>query len=208
MPHSVRRFGSASKPFAYFDLWKKRLRGVRVFVHSAFIRYLYRTIGGFMNSAFLWLIGMSLLVLSQTQVTANDQSSKKTASSKSSASPKVSSSPMHVQQKYIAYCTHCHGMDGRPTALVERVMPEIPDFSRMPWGDYDKQDVIASIADGTGQMPGFSKVLTKIEMDALAVMITKFPSGKPFSLIEKSSRYRKADRRLVEVFIELEDELR
>ena len=159
-----------------------------------------------MNSASFWPVGMSFLVFFQIQLVANDQSGKKTDSSKSSGASKVALSPKQLQQKYIAYCANCHGMDGRPAALVERVMPEIPDFSRFPWSDYDKQDVIDSIGDGTGQMPGFSKVLTKIEMDALAVMITKFPAGTPFSLIEKSSRYRKADGRLLEVFVELEDE--
>ena len=162
-----------------------------------------------MNSAIPWLIGLSFLVYSQTKLNANfDETSKKTDSLKSKTSRNVALSPMHVQQKYISYCTHCHGLDGRPTALVERFMPEVPDFSRLPWGDYDKQEVIASISGGTGQMPGFSRVLTKIEMETLAVLIAKFPAGKPFSLIEKSSRYRTADGRLVERFAELEDRFR
>ncbi len=162
-----------------------------------------------MNRVFFSLFAIFLFLFSQTQAIANfDESNRKTDSSKSKASPQVALSPMHVHQKYIAYCTHCHGLDGRPTALVERFMPEVPDFSRLPWGDYDKQEVIASISGGTGQMPGFSRVLTKIEMETLAVLIAKFPAGKPFSLIEKSSRYRTADGRLVERFAELEDRFR
>ncbi len=196
----------AAKPVAYVNAWKNNRWGVKVLVHSAFISYLHCTIEGFMYTVLFWLF---VLLFSQTQAIANfDESNKKTDSSKSKATPKVAFSPIHVQQKYISYCTHCHGLDGRPTALVERVMPEIPDFSRFPWGDYDKKNVIASITFGTGQMPSFNKVLTKTEMDALALLIAKFPVGKPFSLIEKSSRYRKADGRLVERFAELEDRFR
>ena len=162
-----------------------------------------------MNSAFFWLFGFSFLVFSQTQTDENfDESSQKTKSSKSRLLPKLVLSPSHVQQQYITYCTHCHGMDGRPTSLVEDVMPEIPDFSRFQWGDYEKQDVFFSIADGIGQMPGFNKALTKTEMEALAEFIAKFPVGKPFSIIEKSSRYRKADAQLIQRLADLEDRFR
>jgi len=99
-------------------------------------------------------------------------------------------------------------MDGRPTLLVEDVLPEIPDFSRIQWGDYEKQDVIFSIADATGQMPSFNKVITKTDIEALAEFIAKFPVGKPFSIIEKSSRYRKADAQLIQRLADLEDRFR
>ncbi len=162
-----------------------------------------------MNSAFFWLFGFSFLVFSQTQTAANsDESSQKTNSSKSRSLPKLVLSPSRVQQQYITYCTHCHGMDGRPTLLVEDVMPEIPDFSRIQWGDYEKQHVISSIADATGQMPSFNKVMTKTEIEALAEFIAKFPVGKPFSIIEKSSRYRKADAQLIQRLADLEDRFR
>lgn len=155
-----------------------------------------------MNSTFVWLFAVFLATFLHSQ-SADNLAPPKLDSPKSKATEKPALSAMHVRQTYIHYCTHCHGMDGRPTSLVEKIMPEIPDFNRFDWDDHDRKDVMESIADGVGQMPGFSKILTKPEIEAMAALIAKFPLGKSFSFIEKTSRYRKADALLVEKFASL-----
>ena len=160
-----------------------------------------------MNSTFMWLFAVFLAASLQSQG-SDKLAAPKLDAHKSKSTAKQSLSASHVRMTYINYCTHCHGNDGRPTSLVERVMPEIPDFSLYDWDDYNREDVMESIAEGVGKMPGFKKILDKSEIEAMAVLIAKFPSGMPFSLIEKTSRYRKVDAVLVEKFASLEEKLR
>ncbi len=157
-----------------------------------------------MKSLNFGLITCLMLCGLQTQTRANfDETAKKHSLTDFKASP----NSLHLRQIYIEYCSHCHGLAGRPTSLVEKVMPEMPDFSRLDWSDYKQSDVVVSIADGIGQMPGFKRILTKLEMESVAFMITKFPSGKPSSLIQKRFRFLEADLRLLEKIALLNEEL-
>ena len=160
-----------------------------------------------MSSNFLWLFAVFLATSLHSQG-SDKWAAPKLDPPKSKANAKQALSASRVRMTYVSYCTHCHGMDGRPTSLVERVMPEIPNFSLYDWEDYDRNDVMDSIAHGMGKMPGFKTILVKSEIQAMAVLITKFPSGKPFSMIEKKSRYRKADLLLIEKFALLEEQFR
>ena len=104
---------------------------------------------------------------------------------------------------YRTHCAHCHGVDGRPRALIERVMPEAPDFSLIQWRDYEAGDFVESIADGVGQMPAFKNLLTTSEIRSLSHLLTTFPKGKPRSLIRRRWEFHERDQTLREQISEL-----
>jgi mono/diheme cytochrome c family protein len=170
--------------------------------------------GALMNSVIHHLTTVLALVAIQSQLIANieetnmgtEQGKNRTNANQTPQNQKLGGQA--VRQTYLTYCSHCHGRDGRATTLVERVMPEMPDFSRFDWSDYKQSEIVASIADGTGQMPGFIKILTKQEMELLASMVTNFPSGTPSSLIQKRARFLEADLRLLQKSATLGEELR
>ncbi|MCA1620955.1 MAG: cytochrome c [Acidobacteria bacterium] len=67
---------------------------------------------------------------------------------------------------YADRCTRCHGADGQGrTRMAETVEP--PDLSDPAWqrGRSDAR-MIASVANGRGQMPAFKKRLTRQDIAA------------------------------------------
>lgn len=111
--------------------------------------------------------------------------------------------PMSTVLLYRDYCAHCHGIDGRPRNLVERLMPEIPDFSLVDRKDYDAIDFVESISDGSGQMPAFASILSKDEVNSLSRLLTTFSKGKPNSIIRRRWNYSEQDLKLKEQLQEL-----
>lgn len=72
---------------------------------------------------------------------------------------------------YEANCARCHGADGAGrTRMAEFVEP--PDMSDPAWQRARSNSrMIASIADGLGQMPGFRKKLSKQEIAAAVAYV-------------------------------------
>ena len=72
---------------------------------------------------------------------------------------------------YEARCTRCHGADGAGhTRMAEIVEP--PDMSDPAW-QRQRSDarMIASVANGRGQMPAFKKKLSRQEIAAAVAYI-------------------------------------
>ena len=67
---------------------------------------------------------------------------------------------------YTSNCVRCHGADGRGhTRMAEMVEP--PDMTDPAWQRARSDSrMIASVANGRGQMPAFKKKLTRAEIAA------------------------------------------
>ena len=72
---------------------------------------------------------------------------------------------------YEARCTRCHGADGAGrTRMAEIVEP--PDMSDPEWqGRRSDARMIASVANGRGQMPAFKKKLSRQEIAAAVAYV-------------------------------------
>lgn len=72
---------------------------------------------------------------------------------------------------YEARCTRCHGADGAGrTRMAEIVEP--PDMSDPAWQrKRGSARMIASVANGLGQMPAFKKKLTRQEIAAAVAYV-------------------------------------
>ena len=72
---------------------------------------------------------------------------------------------------YEARCTRCHGADGAgKTRLAEVVEP--PDMTDPAWQRRrSNARMIASVADGRGQMPAFKKKLSRQEIAAAVAYV-------------------------------------
>jgi len=72
---------------------------------------------------------------------------------------------------YEARCTRCHGADGAgKTRMAEVVEP--PDMTDPEWQRRrSNARMIASVADGRGQMPAFKKKLTRQEITAAVAYV-------------------------------------
>lgn len=72
---------------------------------------------------------------------------------------------------YEARCTRCHGADGAGrTRLAEVVEP--PDMSDPAWQrQRGNARMIASVANGRGQMPAFKKKLSRQEIAAAVAYV-------------------------------------
>ncbi len=72
-----------------------------------------------MNSVNFGLAASILLVTLQGQSMANfDTTNKRPNVSNAKPVPKQVLSTDHLRQTYFAFCTHCHGLAGRPTSLI------------------------------------------------------------------------------------------
>lgn len=76
------------------------------------------------------------------------------------------SQPERGREVYTANCVRCHGADGAGrTRMAEMVEP--PDMSDPAWQrGRSASRMIASVANGRGQMPAFKKKLSKQEIAA------------------------------------------
>ena len=67
---------------------------------------------------------------------------------------------------YTARCVRCHGADGRGQTTIGQ-MTEAPDLTDAKWrAGRSRARMIESVTRGRGQMPAFSKRLTKDEIAA------------------------------------------
>jgi mono/diheme cytochrome c family protein len=75
------------------------------------------------------------------------------------------------REVYTANCGRCHGADGAGrTRMAEIVEP--PDMSDPAWQrQRSTSRMIASVANGRGQMPAFNKKLTRQEIAAAVAYV-------------------------------------
>ena len=75
------------------------------------------------------------------------------------------------REVYTANCGRCHGADGQGhTRMAEMVEP--PDMSDPAWQrGRSNARMIASVANGRGQMPAFKKKLSKQEIAAAVAYV-------------------------------------
>ena len=76
---------------------------------------------------------------------------------------------------FVGKCARCHGVDGRGRTVLGEML-EVPDFTNGKWwkdhGNYD--DLLESITNGKGDMPAFSKRLSRQEISLLAHYVRYF----------------------------------
>jgi mono/diheme cytochrome c family protein len=92
--------------------------------------------------------------------------------------PRRSSSRARVETLYLTNCARCHGADGRgDTPLGQQY--EAPDFTSLDWWQKNSENtssrsLIATVTNGKGNMPAFSKKLKRPEIGSLVKYIRGF----------------------------------
>lgn len=72
---------------------------------------------------------------------------------------------------YTARCVRCHGTDGRGQTTIGQ-MTEAPDLTDAKWrAGRARARMVESVTRGRGQMPAFSKKLTKDEIAAAVAYV-------------------------------------
>jgi cytochrome c oxidase cbb3-type subunit 3 len=72
---------------------------------------------------------------------------------------------------YAARCVRCHGADGRGQTTIGQ-MTEAPDLTDAKWrAGRSRARMVESVTRGRGQMPAFSKKLTKDEIAAAVAYV-------------------------------------
>lgn len=72
---------------------------------------------------------------------------------------------------YDARCARCHGADGRGQTTMGQ-MTEAPDLTDAKWrATRSRARMVESVTRGRGQMPAFSKRLTKDEIAAAVAYV-------------------------------------
>jgi cytochrome c oxidase cbb3-type subunit 3 len=75
------------------------------------------------------------------------------------------------REVYAARCVRCHGEDGRGRTRLADIV-EAPDMSDPAWQKgRGNARMIASVANGRGQMPAFKKRLSKQEIAAAVAYV-------------------------------------
>jgi cbb3-type cytochrome c oxidase subunit III len=75
---------------------------------------------------------------------------------------------------YAANCARCHGADGQGQTTIGR-MTEAPDMTDPKWqAGRSRSRMVASVTQGRGQMPAFSKKLSKEEIAAAVAYVRSF----------------------------------
>ena len=77
-------------------------------------------------------------------------------------------------------CARCHGADGRGRTTLGEML-SAPDFTDESFWDEGKSNrrLVNSIAEGKGEMPAFSKKLSKREINQLAEYVRGFRKPAP-----------------------------
>jgi mono/diheme cytochrome c family protein len=72
-------------------------------------------------------------------------------------------------------CARCHGADGRGETVLGDLLG-VPNFTNEKWWKEEKSDkhLIASVANGKGEMPAFGKKLSKQEIGVLVSYVRRF----------------------------------
>ena len=78
-----------------------------------------------------------------------------------------------VRKVYLNNCARCHGADGRSQTELGR-LNDAPDLTARNIKRMSRKRVTGVIANGTDDMPGFGKKLSKAEIANLVNYIRKF----------------------------------
>jgi mono/diheme cytochrome c family protein len=72
-------------------------------------------------------------------------------------------------------CARCHGADGRGHTIIGGMLG-VPDFTNERWWAKEKSEgrLVNSITNGKGDMPAFSKKLSRREISILAAHVRGF----------------------------------
>lgn len=80
-----------------------------------------------------------------------------------------------VAAVYQAQCAKCHGADGKGIESL----PDIPNFSDAAWqAAHPDKDILASIKNGKGIMPGYKDTLSAADMTAMVKHVRSFGKKK------------------------------
>lgn len=71
-------------------------------------------------------------------------------------------------------CARCHGLDGRGRTTTGEML-STPDFTDAAWQKSATDErMLASVAEGRGEMPAFSRKLSRREIHALVAYVRAF----------------------------------
>lgn len=101
----------------------------------------------------------------------------KTAQESDSVSPERLA---RVKTLFAERCARCHGADGRGRTVTGEMLG-VPDFTDENWWKGDRTDarLITSVAEGRGEMPPFSRKLSRREITALVAYVRRFNKSAP-----------------------------
>ncbi|HYH86707.1 MAG TPA: cytochrome c [Pyrinomonadaceae bacterium] len=113
--------------------------------------------------AFVFLISVSVLVVIAAGAATGASTPAETKKSRSQISK--------GRRVYAANCARCHGGDGMGKTTMGE-MTEAPNLSDAEWQSRRSTSrMVASVANGRGQMPAFKKKLSKQDIAATIAYI-------------------------------------
>ena len=113
--------------------------------------------------AFVFLISVSVLVIMAAGAASGTSTPAETKRRASQAA--------RGRNVYTANCARCHGGDGMGNTTMGE-MTEAPNLSDAAWQSRRSQSrMVASVANGRGQMPAFKKKLSKQDIAAAVAYV-------------------------------------
>jgi mono/diheme cytochrome c family protein len=111
---------------------------------------------------FIFSVGISLIVMGQTSPNRYQDTRMPAAKTK------------EAKKLFKQNCAKCHGADGRAETTFGQIMGAA-DFTDSDWQKrVDDQRLINSMTHGRGQMPPFSKKLSKEQIISLLAYVRAF----------------------------------